>query len=896
MTHTWGNFSWVSLSTVLASANDSLAKLDRGRIIDERRMRWVAAQRAAGRDPYVPVSLPDASSLLLLGDPGEMDPSQYVLVRDVHACETDALLLMSDVVYPAGNINAWRDAVYLPYLAAPAEAWNVAAKGVDVTPRRRPIFAMPGNHDWYDGLSGFMYHACSAEPLPPVEYSSAGLSVGGRLTRRAWQNPAPPDRPMLEPLRAVAADWSERPKAVPGAMPHQPGPYFAIDVGSVGSDSDERPALRFIIVDTGVDGSIDTEQEQWIKTMLRAKVEPVPKIVVTGKPLISGNVIQDMPVNQPLPEHNRHWQARGLMDLLGKASGCNVIATVAGDVHNAQRVVLAGKVEPGHDDKKLGRGRCTVVVDDAAFAAARKMRLAPVNIVAGGGGAYLSETHTTQLEAGDILCIEGNDECEKLPPEAHHRFPSRPVSAKRFAATVGGAAGLILVLVGIAFAVVIGLTVWQGGLPLDRDIRIKAREISLWHVVGAAYALLVFVGICARAVALWRGRNRKPPVAAGWSLTAIKARLCNKLTVLALGWTAAAGVALALTIWVWDVNIRDAPLLLAGTAVAVAVPLLPLAMPLLQAFPLLQRFVPTRLLLGAVLGFVGAGLTALSSVEHPTVVLLGGLIVAVVGAVFARWAVAKLVEAHDRWAVLGVKTFWRGILVALSLWPVLLIPLLAFIAGHIPDTNGFDALIVLMVLLDLSVILLVVTAFLARTVLNAWRFAPFKFLPLIVVGSTVGGLLVGIFAGEVFGFSDWPKHVGAGLAAEAALLLALTGVVLRMNDEHASHAEVEGAIRWRDLRSGKAPRGLALFRTMIVAAMPNISEIAEAPKPPFHKSFLTVEVKTGSSRTTGVVFCIFGVDDERTDATVAGQEPPTSYAAEPTPGAFLVDELTVQLD
>src|SRR5215213_8369166 len=101
VTHTWGNFSWVSLSTVLASANDSLAKLDGGRIIDERRMRWVTAQRAAGRDPYVPVSLPHASSLLLLGDPGEMDPSQYVLVRDVHACEADALLLMSDVVYPA---------------------------------------------------------------------------------------------------------------------------------------------------------------------------------------------------------------------------------------------------------------------------------------------------------------------------------------------------------------------------------------------------------------------------------------------------------------------------------------------------------------------------------------------------------------------------------------------------------------------------------------------------------------------------------------------------------------------------------------------------------------------------------------------------------------------------
>jgi hypothetical protein len=83
---------------------------------------------------------------------------------------------------------------------------------------------------------------------------------------------------------------------------------------------------------------------------------------------------------------------------------------------------------------------------------------------------------------------------------------------------------------------------------------------------------------------------------------------------------------------------------------------------------------------------------------------------------------------------------------------------------------------------------------------------------------------------------------------------------------------------------------------MAVAAVPGISEIAEGPKPPFHKSFLTVEAVTEKNATTAVVFRTFGVDDERGENDPANQNPPAIDQIEARRGAFLVDELTVQLD
>jgi hypothetical protein len=81
-------------------------------------------------------------SFLVIGDPGEGDASQHVLrdqylLRD-RADEMRFLLLSSDIVYPSGAMSDYERKFYLPF------------KGMT-----KPIYALPGNHDWHDELEGF---------------------------------------------------------------------------------------------------------------------------------------------------------------------------------------------------------------------------------------------------------------------------------------------------------------------------------------------------------------------------------------------------------------------------------------------------------------------------------------------------------------------------------------------------------------------------------------------------------------------------------------------------------------------------------------------------------------------------------------------------------------------
>ena len=48
------------------------------------------------------------------------------------------VVISSDVVYPTGAMKDYETKFWLPF------------KGVT-----RPVYAIPGNHDWYDALEGF---------------------------------------------------------------------------------------------------------------------------------------------------------------------------------------------------------------------------------------------------------------------------------------------------------------------------------------------------------------------------------------------------------------------------------------------------------------------------------------------------------------------------------------------------------------------------------------------------------------------------------------------------------------------------------------------------------------------------------------------------------------------
>ena len=81
-------------------------------------------------------------SFVVIGDTGEGDASQHVL-RDqllsvANSPDVRFVVISSDVVYPTGAMRDYEAKFWLPF------------KGVT-----RPVYAIPGNHDWYDALESF---------------------------------------------------------------------------------------------------------------------------------------------------------------------------------------------------------------------------------------------------------------------------------------------------------------------------------------------------------------------------------------------------------------------------------------------------------------------------------------------------------------------------------------------------------------------------------------------------------------------------------------------------------------------------------------------------------------------------------------------------------------------
>lgn len=79
----------------------------------------------------------------MIGDPGEGDASQLILKDQLLAVSNQAdvkfVMISSDVVYPTGALRDYEKKFWMPF------------KGVT-----KPVFAIPGNHDWYDALDGFV--------------------------------------------------------------------------------------------------------------------------------------------------------------------------------------------------------------------------------------------------------------------------------------------------------------------------------------------------------------------------------------------------------------------------------------------------------------------------------------------------------------------------------------------------------------------------------------------------------------------------------------------------------------------------------------------------------------------------------------------------------------------
>ncbi len=288
----------------------------REQMVRAARGRVPAGSAGADRLSVQPPGVAGAAdfTFLVIGDPGEGDASQHSL-RDQYLAlgrrpDVKFLVIMSDVVYPAGAMKDYEACFYLPF------------KGLG-----KPIYAMPGNHDWYDALEAF--NAVFLTPEAARAAIQARISADYRLTTTT-------DR-RVEALVTEAARLRKEYGVQTGG---QRGPYFDLQA--------ERFAL--IVVDTGVLRTVDADQLQWLRAALeRARGKFV--MVLLGHPLYvagsyQGDLTEDFAaIHRLLEEYD-------------------VPVVMAGDTHD---------LEFYRQDYPVGNGQ-------------RSMH----HFVNGGGGAYLS--------------------------------------------------------------------------------------------------------------------------------------------------------------------------------------------------------------------------------------------------------------------------------------------------------------------------------------------------------------------------------------------------------------------------------------------------------------------------------------------------------------------------
>jgi uncharacterized membrane protein HdeD (DUF308 family) len=190
-------------------------------------------------------------SFVVIGDTGEGDASQHVL-RDqllsvANGPDVRFVVISSDVVYPTGAMRDYEAKFWLPF------------KGVT-----RPVYAIPGNHDWYDALESF-----AATFLQP---DAARASIHARVDSDLKVTSTTDGR--IEGLIEEAARL-RREYNVPTGF--QRAPFFEV----------QTDGFALIAIDTGVLRKIDAEEQRWLEGALQRAAGKTTMAIV-GHPFFAG--------------------------------------------------------------------------------------------------------------------------------------------------------------------------------------------------------------------------------------------------------------------------------------------------------------------------------------------------------------------------------------------------------------------------------------------------------------------------------------------------------------------------------------------------------------------------------------------------------------------------------
>lgn len=197
-------------------------------------------------------------TFLVVGDNGDGSAAQQSL-RDQYVLlgqrpDVKFLVISSDVIYPDGFMRDYEHNFYLPF------------KGFT-----KPIYAIPGNHDWYDALEGFNANFLDAESARTCMISR--LNTDARLTTTTERR--------IDGYIDEAARLRREYGIKAGK---QRGPIFEIQT--------ERFAL--IAVDTGVLKTVDNAQWKWFRAALERSRGKFT-MVLLGHPLFTAGHYQGDP-------------------------------------------------------------------------------------------------------------------------------------------------------------------------------------------------------------------------------------------------------------------------------------------------------------------------------------------------------------------------------------------------------------------------------------------------------------------------------------------------------------------------------------------------------------------------------------------------------------------------
>lgn len=190
-------------------------------------------------------------SFLVIGDPGEGDASQHSLraaYLDVARREdVKFVVISSDVVYPTGAMRDYEAKFWIPFMGT-----------------TKPVYAIPGNHDWYDALEGFA--ATFLEPAAARAAMTARIEVDRRLSSTTEET--------VQRL-VERASWLRRFYGVPTQQ--QAGPFFQVQTES----------FALFAIDTGIARRIDDAQMAWLRDALAAARGKM-KMAILGHPFYAG--------------------------------------------------------------------------------------------------------------------------------------------------------------------------------------------------------------------------------------------------------------------------------------------------------------------------------------------------------------------------------------------------------------------------------------------------------------------------------------------------------------------------------------------------------------------------------------------------------------------------------